>query len=222
MKEPKLGILMLDTVFYRPKGDIGNRDTFPFPVEYRIVANATIDRVVKRRDAALIEPFIKSAKYLEEKGVKAITTSCGFLSIFQQETQHQLKVPFFASSLIQIPMLHTVTGGRIGVLTARKTSLTIQHLKGANAGDIPIAIEGMDDRPAFTGAIVDEKQALDMEKVSLEMKETARMLISKYPDITAIVLECTNMPPYKHAIREVTGLPVFDITSLINYVMKEL
>ncbi|SEQ48780.1 Asp/Glu/Hydantoin racemase [Virgibacillus subterraneus] len=222
MKAAKLGILMLDTDFYRPMGDIGNTDTFPFPVEYRIVEKATIDRVVKKGDNALIEPFIKSARYLEEKGVKAITTSCGFLSIFQQEIQNQLKVPFFASSLIQIPMLHTVTGGRIGILTARKASLGKQHLEGARAGDIPIAIEGMDDRPAFTAAIVDETHALDMEKVSLEMEEAVRMLISNYPDITAIVLECTNMPPYKRTIREMTDLPVFDITSLINYVVKEL
>ncbi|MBP1950959.1 aspartate/glutamate racemase family protein [Virgibacillus litoralis] len=222
MKTAKLGILMLDTDFYRPKGDIGNPDTFPFPVEYRVVEKATIDRVVKKGDAALIEPFIESARYLEETGVKAITTSCGFLSIFQQEIQNQLKVPFFASSLIQIPMLHTVTGGRIGILTARKASLDKQHLEGARAADIPIAIEGMDDRAAFTAAIVDETHALDMEKVSLEMKEAVRMLISNYPDITAIVLECTNMPPYKRAIREVTDLPVFDITTLINYVVKEL
>ncbi|MGP4106822.1 aspartate/glutamate racemase family protein [Virgibacillus sp. L01] len=222
MDEAKLGILMLNTDFYRPKGDIGNPDTFSFPIEYRLVEKATIDHVIKWGDAALIEPFIESAKYLEKKGAKAITTSCGFLSIFQQEIQNQLKVPFFASSLIQIPLVYKVTGGRIGVLTARKVSLTKQHLEGANAGDIPVAIEGMDDRLAFTAAIVDETQELDMEKVSLEMKEAVRLLIYKYPDITAIVLECTNMPPYKHAIREVTDLPVFDITSLVNYVVKEL
>ena len=38
----------------------------------------------------------------------------------------------------------------------------------------------------------------------------------------AIVLECTNMPPYAAAIRQATALPVFDITSLIQMVHAAL
>ena len=35
-------------------------------------------------------------------------------------------------------------------------------------------------------------------------------------EIGAIVLECTNMPPYRADIQNLTGLPVFDIVSLVR------
>ena len=37
------------------------------------------------------------------------------------------------------------------------------------------------------------------------------------PDIGAIVLECTNMPPYSEAIQEAIKLPVFDVVTMVNY-----
>ena len=43
-------------------------------------------------------------------------------------------------------------------------------------------------------------------------------MLRQNPEIGAIVLECTNMTPYAAAIQEQTGLPVFDIYTLVNYV----
>jgi hypothetical protein len=39
------------------------------------------------------------------------------------------------------------------------------------------------------------------------------------PELGAIVLECTNMPPYADLIRSVTGLPVYDLTTLVRWAM---
>ena len=72
-----IGILMLDTSFPRPPGDIGNATTFDFPVRYRIVRGASPQRVVIEQDPALLEPFIQGARELQQDGVRAITTSCG-------------------------------------------------------------------------------------------------------------------------------------------------
>src|SRR5690625_4719374 len=108
MEKAKIGILMLDTTFHRPVGDIGNKNTFPFPVSYKKVKGASISRVVKQRDPSLLEPFIQAALEFEREGVKAITTSCGFLAIFQKEIQKQLKTPFFSSSLLQVPLAATI------------------------------------------------------------------------------------------------------------------
>ncbi|MFD1039625.1 aspartate/glutamate racemase family protein [Virgibacillus byunsanensis] len=219
MLTPQLGIIMLDTNFCRPKGDIGNPETFSFSVEYEVVKKATIERVVKIADSTLIEPFIQAAKRLEYKGVKAITTSCGFLSLFQQEIQRQLTVPFFSSSLIQIPLVYNLTRGTVGVLTASKSNLTNKHFSAVNAHQIPIVMEGMDDMSAFTTAIVDETHPLDRNAVALEMKQVVLRLLENNHDIRAIVLECTNMPPYRSIIKEVTALPIFDINTLTNYVI---
>ena len=44
MPEPVVGILMLKTTFPRPPGNIGNPDTWPFPVRYAMVEPATVAR----------------------------------------------------------------------------------------------------------------------------------------------------------------------------------
>lgn len=218
MENAKVGILVLDTHFHRPIGDIGNKDTFSFPVAYKKVKGASISRVVREGDAALIEPFVQAAKELEVKGIKAITTSCGFLALFQKEIQQQLNVPFFSSSLLQIPMAGIIAGEPIGVITASKSSLTEDHLKGVNAYNHHVIIKGMDEMPAFSGTIIKEEIELDERAVAEEMKQVTAEFVAKHPEIKAIILECTNMPPYKHAIREVTDLPIFDITTLVSYI----
>lgn len=76
--------------------------------------------------------------------------------------------------------------------------------------------------PAFSGAIIREDRDLDEAAVSKEMKQAAADFVSKHPDLKALVLECTNMPPYKHVIREVTDLPIYDITTLTNYMYLTL
>ena len=101
-----IGILMLDTKFPRIFGDIGNAETFSFPVRYKRVVGATPQRVVKEADPSLIEPFIEAAKELEQKGVSAITTSCGFLAIFQDYLADAVDIPVFTSSLIQVPLVY--------------------------------------------------------------------------------------------------------------------
>lgn len=213
---------MLDTQFHRPAGDIGNKDTFSFPVLYKKVKGASPSRVVIEGDPDLLKPFIQSTKELEAEGVQAITTSCGFLALFQKEIQKQLRVPFYSSSLLQIPLACTAAGEPIGVLTASKTSLTEAHLKGVNAHRHHVIVKGMDCMPAFSGAIIREDRDLDEAAVSKEMKQAAADFVSKHPDLKALVLECTNMPPYKHVIREVTDLPIYDITTLTNYMYLTL
>ena len=46
--------------------------------------------------------------------------------------------------------------------------------------------------------------------------------LDQEPDCRAIVLECTNLPPYRDAIREAAGLPVYDIRQLIRWHLDAL
>jgi hypothetical protein len=219
---PVVGVLMLDTSFERIPGDIGNAASFAVPVSYKIVSGATITRVVKEADPSLLKPFIEAAHELEAEGVRMITTSCGFLALFQKEMGQALSVPFYSSSLLQIPFVHSITGGPIGILTARKSSLTERHLAAVGASHVPVVIYGMDDKPAFTSAIVDETEKLDPVKVEAEMVEKALEMRQNHPDLKAVVLECTNMPPYKEKIKQAAGLPVFDIFTLTDFVCSGL
>src|SRR4051794_10566870 len=100
-----LGVLMLDTLFPRIPGDVGNALTWPFPVQYKIIKGATPYRVTDPDpDPELLPPFIEAARELEAEGVGAITTSCGFLAIFHRELAAAVSVPVATSSLLQVPL----------------------------------------------------------------------------------------------------------------------
>ena len=80
-----LGILSLDTKFPRIHGDIGNAETWPFPVLYKIVEGASPDMVVRKGARGLKEYFMQAAKDLVSMGADGIGTTCGFLSLFQDD-----------------------------------------------------------------------------------------------------------------------------------------
>ena len=215
-----VGIMTLETVFPRIPGDVGNASTFRFPVKLRTVKGASINRVVKQGDPALLEPFIEAAKELEKEGVRAITTSCGFLALFQDELAKSVKIPVFASSLMQVPLVYKMLGKghKVGIITADSGSLSEKHLRAAGIDSIPLAIAGMEDQEEFPKAFLRNEPAIDPDKIRAEIVGVVKNLVSKNPDIGAFVLECANMPPYSAAIQEATGLPVFDIVTFINYV----
>ena len=101
-----LGILMLDTLIPRIPGDVGHAATWPHPVHYRVVHGAGgIDIVHGLSAERFLDPFVAAALELEETGVSLITTSCGFLVLFQHELQQRLLVPILTSSLLQVPWL---------------------------------------------------------------------------------------------------------------------
>ncbi len=217
---PFVGIIMLDTVFPRIPGDVGNPDTFGFPVRYKTVAGACVDRIVLNPDRTLIKPFIRAGQELVREGAGAISTSCGFLALFQRELSHSLDVPVFSSSLLQVPMAASVIGKdrKVGIITARKASLTAHHLAAVGIEHYPLAIAGMDDSREFSSVFIHGKQHLDQAQCKKEVAAVTARLMQDHPDVGAIVLECTNLPPYANAVRRAAGgLPVFDITTLVGY-----
>ncbi len=215
-----IGIIMLDTVFPRIPGDIGHAGTFPFPIRYQIVQGASPRRVVKDADARLLEPFVEAARSLEREGVKAIATSCGFLAMFHRELADAVDIPVFSSSLLQVPMAYAMINRRrkVGILTARATSLTNGHFAGVGIRDIPVVVMGMEDAEEFTAAFIDGKPSFDPEKVRKEMIRAAERMALLHPDIGALVLECTNMPPYAKAVQQVLNVPVLDAVTMVRYV----
>jgi len=215
-----IGILTLETHFPRFPGDVGNASTFSFPVKLCTVKGASINRVVKQGDPTLLQPFIEGAKELEKEGVRAITTTCGFLVLFQDEIAKALKIPVYTSSLMQIPLVYKMLGEghRVGVMTADSSSLTGRHLAKAGIKSIPMAIYGMQVHEEFSRAYLKDETEIDFDKIQAEVLSAAEEMMVKYPDLGAFVFECANMPGYSAAVRVATGLPVFDIVTLTSYV----
>jgi Asp/Glu/hydantoin racemase len=220
-----VGILMLDTRFPRIVGDMGNAATFPFPVRYHRVAGADPDRVVRRGAEGLLEAFVAGARALEAEGVGAVTTNCGFLIKYQAQLAAAVRVPVFTSTLLLVPLVHRMLppGRRVGIMTVNASTLTPEHLAGAGiARETPLAVVGMETEKEFTRALLDNELELDVDLAREEHVRVARRLVGEHPDVGAIVLECTNMPPYAADIQRETGLPVFDIVTLVTMVHDAL
>ncbi|HXJ80290.1 MAG TPA: aspartate/glutamate racemase family protein [Candidatus Methylomirabilis sp.] len=217
-----IGILMLDTSFPRPPGDIGNATTFDFPVRYRIVRGASPQRVVIEQDPALLEPFIQGARELQQDGVRAITTSCGFLALFQREMAAAVDVPLFTSSLMLMPVVHRMLrpDQKIGVLTANSRHLTPRVLEAVGASGIPYAVSGSQETPSFYQVFVMDGKELDFDEAERGVAKMACDLVNENPDIGAFVCEGTNFSNFAPAVQEATGLAFFDIVTMTRWVAQ--
>ncbi len=214
-----LGILMLEARFPRIPGDMGNAATWPFPVLYQVVPGASPGRVVLEGARGLLPRFLDAAADLVRLGAEAITTNCGFLSLFQQELAAHVGVPVAASSLMQVPWVQAALppGRRVGVVTISSASLTGAHLAAAGVpADTPMAgTEG--GRELFRVLIKAEAEDLDVALAEQDILDAGRDLMARHPDVGAIVLECTNMPPYAAALRDAVQVPVYDIYSMVTW-----
>lgn len=214
-----VGIILLDTKFPRGPGDIGNATSYEFPVAMKSVKGADMRRAIREADLTLLKPFTDAALELQNNyGVRAITTSCGFLSIFQDELVKAVQVPLFTSNLLMVPIAHRMTQHRVGIITAHKDSLTEKHIRAAGITEnVPIATIGLEDQPEWLRGHLGNSDTVDTSKTSKEVLGLAVTLKTKYPDIGSFVFECHNLAPYSASISETLGVPVFDIISFVRY-----
>ena len=216
-----VGILMLQTRFPRVVGDIGNAQTWPFPVHYQVVPGASPDQVVRHRAEGLLPEFIKAGRELVNTGAELITSNCGFLALFQRELSSALAVPVAISSLMQVPWLQAIlpAGKRVGIITISAANLSPEHLTAVGVSqDTPIA--GTDANGHFARSILNDELEFDPELALAENLQAAELLLENNSDIGAIVLECTNMAPYSAAIQQRYGIPVFSLYDLICWLQS--
>ncbi len=213
-----IGVLMLETRFPRIPGDIGHAESFPFPLQYRVVRGATPDRAVRQDPRALVDDFIKAGRDLVDMGCDGITTTCGYLSLIQDQIKDALGVPVAASSLMQVPMVQTLlpTGQKVGILTVSQAALTDAHLAAAGVPlDTPIV--GTEGGRAFYDGFLNNRVEIDIPACRADLLDAANELCRDHPEVGAIVLECTNMVPFAYDIRRDTGLPVYSIESFLTW-----
>jgi hypothetical protein len=190
-----LGILMLQTRFPRPPGDVGHPASFDFPVRYRVVAGADPARVVRGRDAALVDPFIAAA---------------------QRELQAALApVPVWSSALMALPALP-----RPGVITIEAASLVAEHFLAVGA-DSDTPVEGITPGSPLHRTLLEDLPTLDEADAEQQVVAAGQRLLARHPGLQSLVLECTNLPPYAAALRAATGLPVHHIVSWLHERMAE-
>jgi hypothetical protein len=206
-----LGVVLLDTRFPRPPGDVGHPRTFGVPVRHRVVPGAFPHRVVgsatSLRASGLVAPFVEAMRELERAGARALTTSCGFLVLLQRELQAAVRVPVVSSSLLQLPGLLEVEA-QVGVLTISAAHLTDEYLlaAGVPAGRLrDVIVQGMDEAGPLASAILGNRETMDLRAAEADVVATALALQRRASQLRTVVLECTNLPPYGKAVSDATG-----------------
>src|SRR5579862_1819584 len=214
----RVGILMLEARFPRIPGDMGNGLTWPFPVVYKVVPGASPARVVFDKAAGLLPAFLDAAAELVRLGADGITTTCGFLSLYQRELAEHVGVPVATSSLLQAPLVERLLppGRHVGVLTVSAASLTREHLIAAGA-DPETPVVGTEGGNEFTRAILGDEERLDAAAAERDILAAGDALVARYPATGAVLLECTNMVPYARALSEHLRLPVFSIYTFVTW-----
>ena len=213
---------MLDTDFERPPGDIGNPASWPFPVLFKTVREASARRIVGGEDAGLIEAFVAAGEALAEDGAVGLTTSCGFLAIRQNGLSARLSIPIATSSLLQIPMIGRCLpkGGRVGVVTYDADALTDAHFTAAGADPATPRV-GLPADGFFRG-LIEGGEPYREAAMRQEVLAAVETLLKHHAGIAALVFECTNLPPFAAAVRQSFGLPVYDVLTMGGWFYRGL
>jgi hypothetical protein len=204
-------VLQLDTNFPRIPGDIGCAETFASALEILKIPGASVARIVTDHPQDInITPFTFALN--RAKG-DIITTSCGFLSYWQTTFAAQTAKPFIASALTALPHLaRHYSPDELMIVTFDAAKLGPHHLQGCPA--FAASIIGLASTDHLRDVILNDRLSLDPELASQQL--CTRIALAQTPQTCAILFECTNLPPYKAAVMKSTGLPVFDILTLIS------
>ncbi len=212
----RLGVLMLDTRFPRFPGEVGHAESFTFPVDYERIPQASVARVVSGEPLPkeLQEAFFSAARRLSARGASLIATSCGFLAPLQSELARVSGRPVITSSLVLLPLLRSVFGpeATLAILTFDAAQLGPQHLPKTEG---PLGIGGLEEGNTLYPAISGDLTELDPAKAEADALACAGDLCQESPRPSALLLECTNLSPYKRALRAALALPVYDIVDAI-------
>jgi Asp/Glu/hydantoin racemase len=214
-----IGILVLDLWYPYLPGNVANASTYNFPVQYKILRGSTIPQILSA-DPTLLDLIVEGGRELEKQGARAIIGACGYFGNYQKEAAAILDVPVFLSSVLQIPIIRRglKPNQKIGVICAVADSLTPKLLSQCGIDDLSnVVIAGAQDLPEFQN-ILQCTGSFNSHEIEQQLVELAKQLVSKNPDIGAILLECSDMPPYAWAIQNAVKLPVLDFTTLINWV----
>lgn len=213
-----LGVLSLCSGTPRLVGDPAHAQTFDFPVVYGVVDGVTIQELIAI-DGTCLPKIIAAARQLEQKGVRFITTSCGLYAAFQQDIANQLSVPFISSSLQMVSFLKGFlpAGMKVGVITAHAGLLRNEHVASSGFRLEEVVVRGMEDYPEFRRVVLEGVQEMDIKKFRRDVANVASSLKNCGEKIGLVVLECSNLVPFRSEIQKVLKAPVYDIVSLANF-----
>lgn len=208
----RISVLQLDTQFPRIAGDVGCAETFQCELEIIRIPNMTVAKVVTDDPSQLdLCPF-KDA--LSKATGDLITTSCGFMAPLQSVLEPHCKVAFIASALDQLNYLSTLFSPQeLSIITFDAAKFGRAHLP-TDCVEFEQSIVGLDVGSHLRDVISNDLKTLDENMASDDLCFAFQQGASS--KTKAVILECTNLPPYKPGIRRIKPIAIYDILTAIE------
>lgn len=217
-----LGVILFEEDTPGFPGDVRNPSGYPFPIQYEVATGIDHrDLIYKEDKSACLEPILRAAKNLERMGCRAIAAECGYFAYFQREVASHVRVPVFLSSLLQLPLAQQLISPDqvVGILVWSTQYIRERHFTSVGIRpDSNYVIAGMVE----TGLCHTLKDLArlcvgnyaDFEK---EMVATALAFKQAHPNMGALLLECSVVPPFARAVQRALDMPVFSWGTLLDY-----
>ena len=194
-----VGIMLLDVHYPILPGNVVNACTFDFPVRHKWVPGANQARM-HSGDDSLLPSLIETAKELELEGCRAVCGACGYFGHFQRRVADAMDIPVYLSSLIQVPWIRAGMKGnrQIGVMCADGNNLTVELFEHCGLTDVDFdhcIVASAGHLPEFS-AFMERRGSFDNAVLRKELVDLAKQLVDDNPSIGALLLECSDMPPY--------------------------
>jgi len=218
-----IGIILFGQTGYAlPPGSVENATTFKYPVYFRAIPAASVERVVSPKlDPEVLTQLIEAGREMEKQGCRAIIGACGYFGNYLPEVTKHLSVPCFFSSIMQVPVIlrSMKPGKKVGIICADGRVLsTAPVLKNCGVEDrSSIVIVGAEVLPEMQ-KILKGVGSYNPYLLEQGVVKLAKDMVQKDKDVGAILLECTLFPTHARAVQEAVRMPVYDFSTLIDWV----
>lgn len=220
----KLGIIKNDYNYIPIPGDVDHHGSFHYEVVYRVVPGLTFELCQSGKlTADILQELIEAIAWLEERNVSAITGNCGFMLRFQNLVQeHSSSTPVFMSSLLQLPAITCTLpkASIICIFTANLASLKslknfILEMVSTEVYKDNLMMVSCKNVPGFE--VIDKGENVIREVLEPGVVDLALTTLKENPDISCFLFECTQLAAFSNAVREATGIPVYDAITGCNF-----
>ncbi len=227
-----VGILMFDNKrFPMPPGDVGNATSYPFPVLLRQIEGLEDNPYPPLTGAdgsytPEVQLCIDAAVRMERDGVRAIAMCCGFFSLIQPVLAQHVSIPVMTSPLMMIPVIQQMIrpDQSVLVVTAAAKLLSNEFFTavGADLGH-RTTLAGLDDSKVFNAMCMGGTAiSFDREELQKDVLDAIAEARERDPNVGAVLLECTSLPPFAEDVRHATGLPVFDFIACVEWMHRSV
>jgi hypothetical protein len=219
---PKIGIMLLETTPDRLEGSLAHPRTFKCNVKLDTLEGIWVEQLLSASPAHT-PSFVDAAKRLERDGADILITNCGYSIAYQAVVQKSVRIPAALSSLMLLPLLDRLRspGRKIGLLTYDAIKLTEAHLRAAWPQYDPdvVAIGGLQGTRSWSDMARDDA-VYDVKQITSDIAKVVNELMKQ--DLQFLLVECAALCAFIPHLRSITGIPVFDIVSLANFLSSGL